>query len=705
MSDSAQSNTGGREPEKIFAREITIETPTVEYPEGLCFWKTDISDDQKIVVINEADLPLDRHYAGLGIANSRLRGSFGICDPVEARKRLDHTLFLIRNPEVQRFFRTSSSDFELPTSEFSFLKWANSENPHNPYWTLVRNTIETIRSAETDSPAAFRALADTLEKSLPLEEAERQVDAVLADRIQTVAVIDGILSFVIEQSSDSKRFRSEQEQIEAAGDGEEENPKTERRFYPVRDLTYLEGFVCGHQLYSLGLDKLERITYPKWTKNPWDPRNWVGIGNLVRNRVERDNETAKTEAMKEMVIDEPTEGLIKDIKAGLCDILNTIPWSEGMVSGAHVKVRVSYSAFGLSLIVVNMKARTPQDDRYYTFRVTDSSFAGYDAKMKDQFAVAEKEFKNSSLKAEGGLKTGQLFQEISRADHSLLGQIRHVPSPMCNQEHRFYAIENMRAHPALAPTVEAMRKHREFLSELWGEIFGIAGIAEQLTKTAEEVGGEICDPTVVSNGEEVIGFEELYPVHLRACDWFKGDLQPIHGLEEIRGGIVYLSGDHGGGKTVTMDTIFCTVHQAMSGIPVIGKGFAYTPKKVMAVVCLEGKEKHGSTFETIAFKTHDVIVETSKCPINALVGFDEIGGGTQECSGVEVGMDILRTMKYHGITTICNGQAIALAERARAELGAKCYKVDGRHHITSGIGDGNVPAVLKRTKLDQVLVK
>jgi hypothetical protein len=79
------------------------------------------------------------------------------------------------------------------------------------------------------------------------------------------------------------------------------------------------------------------------------------------------------------------------------------------------------------------------------------------------------------------------------------------------------------------------------------------------------------------------------------------------------------------------------------------------------------------------------------------------GSGTQELAGLELGQDLLRTLAKRGVSVIFSTQITSLAEFARDELDSLCFKLDDKHHVSEGIGDGGMKELRRRTGLEKLL--
>ena len=186
-------------------------------------------------------------------------------------------------------------------------------------------------------------------------------------------------------------------------------------------------------------------------------------------------------------------------------------------------------------------------------------------------------------------------------------------------------------------------------------------------------------------------------------NFLKGkEIVPVRGLPSINGQMIGFTGSHGGGKTVTSETIVECIFLAQSGLPVFGKGFRLNPKELLGIVFIERGE--GSTAQLLLQKSVNILKAIRQTDSSKIVLiFDELGTGTQEAAGLKLGQDLLRSLAGRNISVIFSTHITALAEFAQEELGVECLQFTKDHRILPGIGTGEMEVLRKDTGFDQLL--
>ena len=104
-----------------------ISVPKINYPKkGITHWQTEISDEERLRVINEEDFPLKAILKSLNLSGSKLAPSFGINDCKEICRRQTMIRFLLDNPELMDYFLNfNEGNCNLPSSHDCFLDFFN----------------------------------------------------------------------------------------------------------------------------------------------------------------------------------------------------------------------------------------------------------------------------------------------------------------------------------------------------------------------------------------------------------------------------------------------------------------------------------------------------------------------------------------------------------------------------------------------------
>ncbi len=86
-----------------------------------------------------------------------------------------------------------------------------------------------------------------------------------------------------------------------------------------------------------------------------------------------------------------------------------------------------------------------------------------------------------------------------------------------------------------------------------------------------------------------------------------------------------------------------------------------------------------------------------------MVFVDEIGKGTQQDSGIELGKMLLKKLSSEGNSVLFNTQILELAQYVEQALGGVCYKVDKNHNFVRGIAGGEIMDLAKEKGLLRLL--
>ncbi|MEK7103258.1 MAG: hypothetical protein AAB870_02840, partial [Patescibacteria group bacterium] len=114
----------------------------------------------------------------------------------------------------------------------------------------------------------------------------------------------------------------------------------------------------------------------------------------------------------------------------------------------------------------------------------------------------------------------------------------------------------------------------------------------------------------------------------------------------------------------------------------------------------------GSTCEMIIAKLTNILKAAEQYSSDEfVVVIDELGVGTQESSGLELGKDMLEALSKRKISVLFSTQILALAEYAKADLGAYCFKVDEHHALSVGIAGGAMDVLREKSGFNAILKK
>ncbi len=257
-----------------------LQPPKVVYPE-INFWSRRNAKRNPLRVINPGDFPRKSILDSLGILGSPLVEGFGTSDPEEIKRRQKVVRYLVEHPELSMWLEDTYCQSPLPFHEGAFLHYFDPEREYSPYWQLVHDLVKFL-STGGPLPANLKALLDVLEKSLVLEDYERQLGQVISERVKNIAVIEGIMSFEVAM--------------------EQESPFTRKSPWKITNLVIEKSSVHGHRMFSLSLAEVELRAYPSWARDKKSFRNSIGLGNLACWGVDRLNERKRQKASQNMVI-------------------------------------------------------------------------------------------------------------------------------------------------------------------------------------------------------------------------------------------------------------------------------------------------------------------------------------------------------------------------------------------------------------------
>lgn len=634
-----------------------IVPPDIGYPKFLTLWDTDIPKESRLRIINEGDFPKEAILKGLGIGNSPLTDSFGITDEDEIKHRIDLIQFFVANPEIMDYIReTEEEPLRLPLFETEFLQYFNPQKIHNPYWEKVINFIDMVNSAK-NVPARIQEFVKTLTEVLRLEETENKMAKIMADRIQNITIVEGLVSFLVKEV----RVVQEPEGISAVS------------------LELIKSYAHGHQMFSYAVDTVVDEPYPKWTKQKVNPLNWIGIGKLARLIVDKKNAFHKKQAFEEMVITEASPEIIGDIREAIEKKLLAVKPISQNLDDTILHIYFAYSKKGLRLRIYSVDCNFSSEQNFEF-----DEFRGYNQERLKVIEEARKDYEKIATDNCRSLMLAKARVGLEEKYSFLFGNDPfEAISPRMDSKHKWFAVINLYKSGLLNQVYEASVISRKFFISHINKLDNVVDLAMKLGEKAKELKTNLSFPQILDGDEHLVSFKEIFPIHL--LPGLKGNgLVPISSLPDINGQMIALSGKHGGGKTVTGLTLMDNIYLAQSGLPVFGRGFKLNVKDMLGLMFIE--RGSGSTCQTLLKKIKNILEELKKTkPSKGFVILDEVGTGTQELDGYELGKDLLTKLNDLGISVIFSSQITSLVEFSRSKLGAGCFQVDENHRITPGI--------------------
>lgn len=656
----------------------------ISYPE-VELWATDIADDDRLKIINPGDLPIDDILEGLGIGSSQLRQSFGITDPDEIKERQSILGFLLNNPKVMSWAIENRTPFSLPTSEESYLEHFNPELPSTPYWSGIKTFIELLDESTGPLPGRLSTILEAMRSSLVLEDDEKIMSNFISSRITQIAVIEGLVSF---NTGNCYYATSETSKFHRRGE-------KKRRISSPSSLSLNDDFhIHGHRMHSFAVSSAARHDAPEWTTGGF--MRFTRVSDFASYLAERKNTQEKKSAYKGMVINEPSDSLVRDIKSGVMQLLQ-FDW-EDIGTDVTVRVSFSYSKEGLLVNIYSIepsKFAIEDKDKRFTY----GSYYGYQKDKVDEIRQALAEYNDNALTFQKSLIISRTMAKIEEQAPNFFTKKFHIPSPNVDHEHRWFALENLYTDPVVEKIYLECIRHRDFARQQIGMLRSIALLSQGISRTSTRFGIPISFPKIIDDDQHTISFDDVYPVHLFSSKY--GPV-PIKDMVPVNGRIIGFTGYHGGGKTVAELGIIGNVFLAHSGLPICGTNFRFNLKSIIGVVFIERGE--GSTCEMLVGKIKNILegIRDVDCEKVVLV-LDELGSATQENSGFELGKDLLLKLSKLGVSVLFSTQILSLAEYAVSELDAVCYKLNLDHSMTPGIADGGMNDLRKRYGIDELL--
>ncbi|MFC1644590.1 hypothetical protein ACFL08_01010 [Patescibacteria group bacterium] len=677
----------------------------VDYPDVL-LWNKDLKESEKLEIINKGDFTEEDILSGLGVASHNLRDTFGICDKDEIKGRQDLVRFFIENPEAMQHVIYKSVASQIPDEKNKFLNFFDPIQDHNPYWKTVRDFISACAGSKSQR---LNDLVSILKSSLPLEEKEKEMAAIISERVETIAVIEGVVSadvFLNPVAVHNPKDEKVDTKSEDADCADVEEYQYQYRVEAVEmesNRSKLSTHVHGHKMHSFALSDARRHPYPPWVYNKWNILNWVGFGIYKKKSIDDLNEKERQKAYRDMVINNMTDGLKRDIASSLVKLINKLKLDSNYFSGGSLRVYFSYSDKGLILKILgfdpSVKSTVDKGDKFYF-----EEHAGYSLEMLKSIRAARGVLQSEFSEHRRRMQISNVEHQISENFPDFFLSSHKFPSPYTDEEHKWFSLENFYASQELSPTHEAIKFHRDFFSSHMDKLREVATLALCIKRKSEELGINLCFPEILDGDHHhVVSFGEIYPVHLLGRDDIE-EVKAIKGLPDLNGQMLCLTGRHGGGKTVSSLSVTDNVFLAQSGLPVFGTTFRLNIKKALGMVFVE--RGAGSTSQLILDKMKNILEVAQKYEgKNIVFVIDEIGLGTQESSGFKLGVDLLTALSNAGVSVLFSTQIMSLAEYARDNLSADCIYADKHHVLHAGINDGAMQDLRREKGIDTLLKK
>lgn len=659
--------------------------PVIDYPQDLVQWKKKIDEKDRLLIMNPEKFPKEDILRGLGLTGDPLSKSFGITDIDEINSRQAALELLTENPDLRALLQRIDSKYELPLTRDNFLVYYNPEHDHNPYWEEMRKLLSQLERAG-ELPPRVKSVADIIKSGFSLEDPEREMAAKILDQLGRAAILEGLAEV---------RVNAEFENPNA--------PDHEKKI--VIRTQVVDSHIHGYTRYKVALRPSSEFDYPKWARYDCYDRPWWAylITSGVRWWCDVKRKYEMRHAYQDSVITELCSGLKEDIEKAIQLRLSELTWNVYELDGATAHVDFSYSDVGLSLAIVGVSFPSQGNSKFFTW----GNYEGYSGKQKKEILKAQTILQGHRASVTQQMRSDRLYQRIIEQMPNFFNKEWSVESPATDARYRWSVIRNLYESSEFKEIYEALCRHQGFMIDQLSSLKEIAHLADKLVRKADELKTPMCFKRIGTDLGSPFHFESILPIHL-LTHLEASKLKPIcwAGPNGANGNMTVITGANGGGKSVALDSVESNTWIYHSGLPIFGEGFTMNRKRILGSVSLDNGDLHGSTFENLLLAHRDLIRSLKKVDgREAIVILDEVGTGTQEDSGYEVGKRLLDTYQMYKATIVFSTQITDLAEHARDKHGACCYKIDPDHKITSGIGDGQVENLLCRTKLDRLLVK
>jgi len=647
------------------------------------FWKNP-KKDSPIKIVNPHDFSMPEIIGKLK-GKRFVPDSYGITDTREIQLRNEISGYLLSRPDlfgkIVGWKQRAANYQSLPRGENDFLYIYKQET--NPYWELIREVIAEFD--QPDAPRRLQGMAELLKSALPLEGRESEMAQRISEKLEKVTEMEGM--------------------VEVA---------------PFGDSDKLEKFILGTKSYSAVWSDYE-IKYPKWTNTFL--AKITGIGKLSKRIIK---ENARAKANRSAAILEFPSCVYNDLYAGLNNIMSILkppvePEVEAPIPGTPkpkksrkkrdpktlfyenlrrdydlvFTVSFKYNDDGLKARVIGVNRATGREEN---FDFNFMNFEGYTPKEKAkaaQIRASIREKITTSRKMMGLLETYNDLEKYA----GIFSKRFDIASPQTDSALKWYALNNLYLSKENVATYQDLKKQRGGFITLMEQLYNFGRVIELFRAEAQSFNIPLCVPEIRNDGSVGVSFNGMAPINIMS----QGVEMIPFTMPIINGRMVCLTGRHGGGKSVAGKSVIENIYLAQSGLPVFAESFSIDVKTVLGAVTNDTGD--GSTATVFVEKVKNLFSEIAKVPKEqSLIFIDEIGKGTQESHGFDLGLNILTALKGQQYSVIFNTQIMRLAEHAQNELGAICLKVDKDHTFSEGIGDGQMDQLVKESGLDKFFI-
>ena len=613
-------------------------------------WQT---SNDKIRILNPSDFVLPKFMEDLYEKYDLNVNSLGISDSEEIKKRLEVTRMLFNQDVRERinvFEKFFAENKFLPSQENEFLR--QYENGKSVFWDGLHELIQFLK--QHGGARKIESLIQNIEGNLHLEKKEAEFTKSITEKLKSVALIEGVVTM---------NFGS---------------------YRHYRDSEISSHAVVGKKKYNSTWGGEYTANIPRWLKSKFSKS--IGLQFISQ---ELANLIATKKANRSAIIVDLPTCIISDIKK----YFSKDEFREVLENyeRRNFTFKFIYSDKGLCVNFLNIEGYSANLD--FTFK--EYSFSGFTKNERKSFKKQEQRINKLYSKTKEILSARPWYSELEDKLR-LFSRDFYVNSDETDSQFKWYALQNLYTEDKTLTS--NLNDLRLMVYANVKKLKQMADVVAHMQMVARLKHLDVCVPELTESGSGT-SFINLAPIEV----FHKNHKLVPFTLPTINGRITCLTGRHGGGKSVAGKSILSSVYLAQSGLPVFAKEFKTELKTVMGSIVND--EGEGSTATIFVEKVKSLFKGIGEVPPGeSIVFIDEIGKGTQEAAGINIGKKILRTVKERSYSLIFNSQILQLAEFAEQELGAKCFVVNKDHEFVEGIGDGQMDELLKEKGLDKYLV-
>lgn len=652
--------------------------------------------------INSGDFDHMGLLKKIGIAGHGLAQSFSTSNRDEILRRQEIIKMLYNSDPLRRFIATKLPMFVLPGNGQYFIDHFCSGEKHNPFWKDMIELSRLIDEARKSDPAISREIVvfqNFLKNSMDNAEAtERKFGDLVSQELKKVSSMQGKVTLITKKNSSERSVKG-------------------------FDVEKAEGY--GYKKYSY-YTKYSRI------KKPEEWKDWVwymllivlfpfGIFRYFYN-LRKD-----TLRYSPLILNKVPSHLTDIIQKTINDSLEKnddadngvkFPFKPNYEDQIRLTLYFSYDAErGLSMRFVNLETISSVDvkiknpfDIYSQNGPINDSFAGYSLRTRMKInRLNTSLMKSLANVVQFASFTRDLIAAMEELMPGIFQKGIELKSVATENEFKNQTIADIYRLPEIQQLFDEVSEYRSYIGTIYSELESISSLVSIFKDTVSKWNVPVSFPTILDSDKHLVTFTELIPIHLidrkdtqNSKPYTLKDLIPINSLAPLNGKMLALTGQNAGGKTVTQETLISSVYLAQSGFPIFGTGMKLNPKKTIAMVFIERGQ--GSTAELLLAKIKNVLIAVKESNENGiLVVMDELGTGTQEVSGVELGMKVLEVLNSKKCSVIFSSQITSLIEHARDTYGALPFKFNLAHEIQPGIGTGEIGLLISKLNMDELL--